>query len=349
LVGMAAAASLHGVDIGAAEVADWTVGPLVGVSIAAVLQRGLATLHREQGAGLRLGSYRLEEKLGEGGMGEVWRAIHPLLARKAAVKVIRPTLIDKDQHHSERRFEREARAIAALESPHTVRVYDFGITAEGRRFLAMELLDGFDLHALVKRFGPQPSDRAVAITIQVCHSLAEAHAVGLVHRDIKPANIMLCRRGADVDHVKVLDFGSVGRRTPSEVDPQLTGEHTLLGTPAYLAPEALQGPGAAVGKTDIYGLGCVAYWLLTGRHVFDFSSAMMQIAAHLKDRPEPPSAHGAEVPEPLERLVLACLEKDPEDRPTATALADKLRALPSADNWSVEAAQRWWRAPVAET
>ncbi|MCG8459318.1 MAG: serine/threonine protein kinase, partial [Holophagales bacterium] len=327
--------------------ADLSVGLLSGIAIAALVHRSLLTLRRETAAEVRFGSYRLRHKLGEGGMGEVWWAEHPLLARPAAVKVVRAAHLEGSPEQREvalARFHREARTIAALQSSHTVKLYDFGVSEDGTLFLAMEMLEGWNLRALVKRFGPQPVDRVREILLQMCDSLDEAHGLGLVHRDIKPANVMLCRGGRRADLVKVLDFGSVGpREAPPPGDAQLTATGTFLGTPAYLAPEVLGGGQVADARSDLYGVGCVAYWLLAGRPVFEYDSPVMQIAAHLRDVPEPPSARGPALPSGLEEVVLSCLAKDPADRPASAAeLARRLEALPSAGDWPAQRADAWW-------
>ena len=211
--------------------------------------------------GLPLGHYRLLEKLGEGGMGEVWRARHQLLARPCAVKLIRPDRLGGSRRDAAlERFRREARTIARLSSPNTVRLYDFGLSESGSLYFVMELLRGLDLYALVKDFGPLPPERVVSVLRQACRSLAEAHEAGLLHRDVKPHNLFLCRLGLECDVVKVLDFGLV-KSVGGEEDAQLTAEGTLTGTPAYMPPErAAGGPGDA--RSDIYALGCVAWWML---------------------------------------------------------------------------------------
>ena len=215
-----------------------------------------------------LGSYKLVERLGQGGMGEVWRAEHRLLARNAAVKLVRPEVLGgggpEDAQVIRRRFEREAQATAALGSPHTIRVFDYGVTDDGTFYYVMELLAGRDLESLVREFGPVQADRVVYLLRQVCHSLAEAHARGLVHRDIKPANIYVCRLGLEFDFVKVLDFGLVKVRQPrGQQALTATMEHTT-GTPAYMAPEIILGETNVDRRADVYALGCVAYYLLTG-------------------------------------------------------------------------------------
>jgi serine/threonine-protein kinase len=293
-----------------------------------------------------LGSYRLEEKLGEGGMGEVWRARHQMLARPAAVKLIRPTALGNGRVSDEavRRFEREAQVIARLRSPHTVDLFDFGVATDGAFYYAMELLDGLDVESLVRRFGPVPPERAVHLLRQVCHSLSEAHACGLVHRDIKPANVFLCRYGEEHDFVKVLDFGIVRTiREPDDASPLRTGENALQGTPAFMAPEQALG-GEVDGRADIYATGCLAYWLLTGQLVFTAETPMALVVQHAHARPAPPSSRtGHPVPAALDHLVLACLAKDPSERPqSARELLQRLSAVEGMSAWSEDRAREWW-------
>ncbi len=224
-----------------------------------------------------MGSYQLVELLGRGGMGEVWRAKHRLLARGAAIKLIRPELLGAGSHAEAynmlRRFEREAQATAALSSPHTIQVFDFGATADQTFYYVMELLDGRDLQSLVREFGPLPAARALFLLRQVCHSLAEAHARGLVHRDVTPSNIYVCRMGLDYDFVKVLDFGLVKFNGRRSLEPAESGRfHTTTGTPAFMAPEIILG--AEIDqRADVYAIGCVAYYLLTGQPVFEADDA----------------------------------------------------------------------------
>ena len=297
--------------------------------------------------GLPLGHYRLMEKIGEGGMGEVWRARHQLLARPCAIKLTRPELLDQSHREAAtERFRLEARSIARLSSPNTVRLYDFGVSETGSFYFVMELLSGMDLSSLVQRFGPLPPERAVHVLRQACRSLGEAHAAGLLHRDIKPHNLYLCRLGLELDVVKVLDFGLV--KSVSEGAAQLTTEGSLTGTPAYMPPERVIG-GAADERSDIYSLGCVAYWMLTGRPVF--TGEPMAVMIHHARTPVPPfsNAAGHPLPERLEQIVLACLEKAPERRPSsAVELWRQLGELTFATPWTPERAESWWREHLPE-
>jgi DNA-binding NtrC family response regulator len=292
--------------------------------------------------GVPLGLYRLMERLGEGGMGEVWRARHQLLARPCAVKVIRPDRLgESNREKAIERFRLEARTIARLTSPNTVRLFDFGVTETGSLYFVMELLEGLDLASLVQRFGPFPPERALVVLRQACRSLGEAHAAGLLHRDIKPHNLQLCRLGLDFDIVKVLDFGLA--KSLREGNADLTTDDILTGTPAYMPPERVQGADADE-RSDLYALGCVGYWMLTGRTVF-VGDPMAMMLRHVRDAPQPPSklAPGP-VPERLEQIVLACLEKLPARRPeSAMDLWHQLGDVTVATPWTAERAERWWR------
>jgi plasmid stabilization system protein ParE len=320
------------------------------VGMAYVGARVVYQLGSEVKRARELGSYSLEEKLGQGGMGEVWRARHRLLARPAAIKVIRPTLVGNGRNgvseEAVRRFEREAQVIARLRSPHTVNLFDFGIAADGAFYYAMELLDGLDADSLVRRFGPITPERVVYLLRQVCHSLSEAQSHGLVHRDIKPANIFLCRYGEEYDFVKVLDFGIVGTvRGGEDARDVQTRENAPPGTPAFMAPEQAMGP-EVDGRADIYAVGCVAYWLLTGQFVFTAETPMGLILKHAQTPPPPPSTRTERpIPRDLDDLVMACLAKDPADRPqTPRELSLRLAEIEGPDAWTQERAGKWWEA-----
>jgi eukaryotic-like serine/threonine-protein kinase len=321
----------------------WSV---LGTTLATITSRVTYGLRRQVAEANELGQYVLEEKIGGGGMGEVWRARHRLLIRPAAIKLIRPHT-SGDPELLLRRFEREARATAALKSPHTVQLYDFGATEDGRLYYVMELLDGLDLDTLVRQYGPLPAERVVHILRQVCSSLQDAHVNGLVHRDIKPANVVVSRAGTTFDFAKVLDFGLVKLDTArkGEDDPiTLTTEGSVGGTPAFMAPEVVLGVADTDHRVDLYALGCVAYWMLTGKLIFEGRSAV-EVMFHHAHTPAPKPSTRSELPisAPLEDLVVECLEKDPARRPaSAEAVSTRLDAVSLESAWTVERAERWW-------
>jgi len=321
-----------------------TVQSALAVLFAYLGARVIYGLGRQVAEARELGSYWLEKKLGEGGMGEVWRARHRMLARPAAIKLIRSPTQGEPSEEVRRRFEREAQVTAGLRSPHTVELFDFGVSAEGAFYYVMELLDGLDVDTLVRRFGPVPAERAVHILRQMCHSLSEAHGQGLVHRDIKPANIFLCRYGEERDFVKVLDFGLVSAGREHIGESVMTRENAVHGTPAFIAPEQALGRVDLDGRVDVYASGCVAYWLLTGQLVFEGRTHLEVITHHVHTLPLPPSAR-TELPIPaaLEQLVLSCLAKEPAGRPaSARELAARLSNVNGAAPWSEARAQDWW-------
>jgi serine/threonine-protein kinase len=296
-----------------------------------------------------MGSYRLIDILGRGGMGEVWRAQHRMLARPAAIKLIRPeTLGDRDEAGRSTiiaRFEREAQATASMCSPHTIDLFDFGVSDDGAFYYVMELLDGLDTETLITRFGPVPPERAIYLLQQVCDSLGEAHEAGLIHRDVKPANMYVCRYGREVDFVKVLDFGLVKhQREPEEADLKLTAEGAASGTPAYMAPEQVLGDSPIDGRTDIYSVGCLGYWLLSGHLVFEGETMMKTLMHHAHTEPTPPSAVSEiKIPPSLDRIILKCLEKKPANRfQTADELAEALAACDTKEQWTRSRAHHWW-------
>jgi serine/threonine-protein kinase len=325
----------------------------IAVAVALVTTRVIHRLGEKIQAARSVGNYHLVRQLGEGGMGQVWEATHRMLARPAAVKLISPAALGEHPTTARKlflRFEREAQATAQLQSPHTIGVYDFGVARDGSFYYVMELLDGLDLHSLVDQYGPQPPERVAHILIQVCHSLAEAHDRGLIHRDIKPANLYLCRYGLDTDFMKVLDFGLVKPRE-SEAEPRpdlrITQHQTITGTPGFIAPEAM-GDGPLDGRADLYAVGCVAYWMLTGREVFEQAALMAMLVAHAQQTPRPPSELVPEIPRDLERVVLDLLEKEPARRPqTAQLLAERLAALGLADRWTEERRRSFWEGRPA--
>ena len=315
--------------------------------VPATVIRGLG---RQVRKARELGSYTLEERLGVGGMGEVYRGTHRLLARPAALKLISPKVLNSGREDSSRivieRFRREAEAAATLRSPHTIELYDFGVADDGTFYYVMELLEGLDLEKLISKFGAVPPERAIHFLEQACESLGEAHMRGLVHRDLKPSNLFACRMGLEVDYVKVLDFGLV-KNTP-QVSPaeqvRLTAVDAISGTPAYMAPEMI-GESDSVGpQADVYALGCVGYWLLTGRFVFQAPNATAMLLRHLQQEPEAPSvAAPMKVPAALDALILECLAKDPGARPAnAVELGRRLRELSESSEWTVEMAEAWW-------
>jgi eukaryotic-like serine/threonine-protein kinase len=271
------------------------------------------------------------------------------LARPAAIKLMRPEQLGgsslERQSELHARFEREAQVTASLRSPHTVELYDFGVADNGAFYYVMEVLDGFDLETLVEQFGPVPPERAINLLLQVCDSLAEAHAEGLIHRDIKPANVYACRYGREVDFVKVLDFGLVksqGDERATELS--LTGDRHAGGTPAFMAPEQALGSGLIDGRSDIYAMGCLAYWLVTGQLVFTGRTAVETMLHHTQTKPVPPSKRTElQIPEALDQVILACLEKSPDDRPaTADALSARLASIETTESWTPELTRQWW-------
>jgi eukaryotic-like serine/threonine-protein kinase len=326
--------------------------------VAVVPARVLQRLGRRLREAQDLGSYHLVERLGTGGMGEVWRAEHRLLARDAAIKLVRPEVLGaRDENEARlmlKRFEREAQATAVLSSPHTIQVFDFGITQDGTFYYVMELLTGRDLESLVREFGPLSPSRVLYLLRQVCHSLADAHARGLVHRDIKPANIYVCRMGLEYDFAKVLDFGLVKVQARADRGRNATTlatlENTTPGTPAYMAPEIILGDSDVDRRADVYSLGCVAYFLLTGELVFEADTSMKMLMQHLHAQPVPPSQR-TELPLPreMDELILACLQKDPKRRPQdAGELYQIACQVRIRDEWNSDEAKRWWRAHLPQ-
>jgi serine/threonine-protein kinase len=322
--------------------------PYLLVAVMAYIgSRVVYSLGREVTRARELGGYQLVERLGAGGMGEVWRAKHYLLARPAAIKLVRPEFLGPDANHSreiQERFGREAQATASMRSPHTIALYDFGLAHDGTFYYVMELLDGFNLDTLVQRFGPLPAERAINLLIQVCDSLGEAHGEGLIHRDIKPANVYACRYGRDVDFVKVLDFGMVkSQRMGEDADTKITGDHAVFGTPAFMAPEQVLGH-SIDARTDLYALGCLGYWLVTGQMVFSGRTAMETMMQHAQAAPVPPSARTeVDVPAALDDLIMSCLAKNPDHRPaSADDVARALLSITTRTAWTAQSAHEWW-------
>jgi serine/threonine-protein kinase len=281
--------------------------------------------------------YRRLEKLAEGTMGALWLVQHRELDRIAALKEIKGTEVGAEDLA---RFKREAEVLSELRSAHTIHLYDYGVSESGQPYYVMEYLEGINLQSLVDKKGPLSVPRVVHILAQVCSSLEEAHDAGLVHRDIKPANIMLCHYGAEWDFVKLLDFGLV-KSEPKSDRASITRPAVVLGTPAYVAPESLKGSKFVDARADIYGLGAVAYYLLTGRLLFDHDQPVAMAKAHLLE-PAPHASERVSLPPALDRLIDDCLKKDPKDRPaSARALRERLQEIRLAP-WSQEQAKNLW-------
>jgi tRNA A-37 threonylcarbamoyl transferase component Bud32 len=310
--------------------------------ICTLLSHTIYGLRREVRRARQLGQYHLDERIASGGMGEVYRAHHAMLRRPTAVKLIRGENVGE---HALARFEQEAQATARLTHPNTVTVFDFGRTDDGVFYYAMEYLDGTDLQTLVEVTGPMPVGRAVAVMAQVASALAEAHAAGLIHRDIKPGNILLVERGGMADMAKVVDFGLVKDVEGDPTKEAAAEGGRIVGTPLYLSPEAIAQAETVDARSDLYALGCVAYFLLTGHHVFDGQTPMAVYSQHLAEDPVPPSERcEAPIPAMLERLVLDLLEKNPAYRPQA-AEEVRVRLLAAAEMvtpWDEHDAKRWW-------
>lgn len=330
--------------------------PFLCAAIAVVPARLIGRLGQAVKRAREIGAYRLGKLLGEGGMGQVYHATHQLLARPAAVKLIRPDNIKGVSSETARtameRFRREAAAAAALSSPHTIDLYDFGPTADGSFFYAMELLEGMSLEDMVKQFGPLPPERVVYFLRQACLSLAEAHQRNLIHRDIKPSNLYACRAGIEVDFLKVLDFGLVTESVPGNpADQQLTAADALTGTPAFMAPELALGDPDIDLRVDLYALGCSAYWLLTGDLPFFATNTVQMLFKQANEPPPTPSAKAKfPVSADVDRVVLACLAKAPNDRPRdALALIAMLDAIPFESPWTPERAVAWWHEHIPST
>jgi serine/threonine-protein kinase len=332
--------ALPGDAPGGAVVALWAaLWAVCAVVVATLTSRVIYGLREEVREARRLGQYTLEEKLGEGGMGAVYRASHAMLRRPTAVKLLPP---EKAGRAALERFEREVQLTARLSHPNTVAVFDYGRTPDGIFYYAMEYLDGTNLEELVREDGPQPPARVVHVLRQVASALVEAHGIGLVHRDVKPENILLCERGGVPAVAKVVDFGLV--KDLERGGAALSQADVVQGTPLYLSPEAITAPERVDARGDLYALGAVGYYFLTGRHVFSGATLVEVCSHHLHTRPEPPSTRlGRPVPPALEAILLACLEKDPEQRPaSALALRDALRQVPGVAEWSEDDARAWW-------
>ena len=341
---MAAASAYAGANVPGINLTafiDVTTWCIAAVAMMVVASRVIFGLRAEVDKVKRLGQYTLEGKLGEGGMGVVYRASHAMLRRPTAIKILRPETAGED---ALRRFEREVQLTASLSHPSTIAIFDYGRTPQGLFYYAMEYLDGLNLEQLVHTDGPQPPARVVHILRQVCGALGEAHAVGLIHRDVKPANIILSERGGMPDVAKVVDFGLVKSFETANVDPEMTSANVMVGTPLYMAPEAIGGNAALDGRSDLYALGAVGYFLLTGAPVFQAKNVVEIFAHHLHTPPEAPSVRtGSHIPEDLERVVLRCLAKRPHERyDSARALLQALDGCVEHSRWDSDRALRWW-------
>ena len=302
--------------------------------------RTISLLRRQVAEARQLGQYRLRRRIGSGGMGEVYLAEHQLLKRPCALKLIRPGAV-ADPNALER-FEREVQITATLSHPNTVEVFDYGRTEDGTYYYVMEYLPGLSLAELVERHGPLPPARAVYLLRQVCSALREAHAAGLIHRDVKPSNIFAARRGGMDDVAKLLDFGLV-RPVATPRAAHLSGEGQILGTPLFMSPEQATGGPVLDERSDIYSLGAVAYYLLTGRPPFDEGDGLRVLIAHARDTVVPPSLVRAGIPKDLESVVLRCLSKDPAERfPDAERLERALSKCACMGDWDQSHAARWW-------
>jgi hypothetical protein len=316
-------------------VALWCLDAAIPAALASSVIYGLRQQVRRVS---QLGQYTLEERIGEGGMGTVYRARHAMLRRPTAVKLLRP---ERTGEQALIRFEREVQLTSRLTHPNTVSIYDYGRTADGVFYYAMEYLDGLDLQRLVEVDGPQDPARVVHLLAQVCRALNEAHGLGLIHRDVKPANVILCEHGGVADVVKVVDFGLV--KTFGGTDATLSGTDVIVGTPHFLAPEAIRSGTSVDVRSDLYAVGAVGYFLIAGSYVFDGDSALEVCGHHLHTQPAPLSTRTTRrVPSELEDLILRCLAKNPEQRPqTALGLLQQLLAC-GIPAWTDEQARAWW-------
>ncbi len=312
----------------------------IGASLATYASFILNALRAELHEAKKFGQYQLRQKIGAGGMGEVYYAEHQLLKRPCALKLIKPEAGSDPVALA--RFEREVQSAARLSHPNTIEIFDYGHTDDGTFYYVMELLQGMSLEELVKRSGPLPPGRAIYLLRQACAGLAEAHGIGLVHRDLKPANIFVARRGGESDVAKILDFGLV-KLTQDDGAAALTADLTVSGTPSYMAPEQATATRDLDARADIYAMGAVAYFALTGRPPFQGESAFAVMMAHARDPVIPPSQIRPEIPADLEQVVLTCLEKKPDDRyPDARAMGRALSACGDASGWDADQADRWW-------
>jgi serine/threonine-protein kinase len=315
-----------------------SLGTIILTSLTSKTIFGLRERVREA---VRLGQYTLLEKIGEGGMGMVFKAQHAMLRRPTAIKLLPP---ERAGEHNLARFEREVQLTSSLTHPNTVSIYDYGRTSDGVLYYAMEYLDGIDLEGLVELDGHQPAGRVVHLLRQIAGALEEAHSVGLIHRDVKPANVLLTSRGGSADLVKVVDFGLV-KSIDDATDTAATGTNQILGTPLYMSPEAIARPTEVGPRSDLYALGALGYFLLTARAPFTGASAMEVCGHHLHTPPLPPHERlGTRGPTRLDQIVLACLEKKPDARPeSAAAVVRMLDGCADVPVWTPDEARAWWQ------
>ncbi len=310
----------------------------LGIAVAGFCVRAVWRKRRAGELPAKVGAYTLDRKLGEGGMGVVYKANHELLQRPAAIKLLAP---ERAGEESLKRFEREVQLTSQLTHPNTIAIYDFGRTSEGSFYYAMEYLDGLDLQTLVERHGPQDPARVAHLLAQLAGALVEAHGAGLIHRDVKPANVMVCERGGVLDVVKVLDFGLI-KQISGAAELTQTDVQRIVGTPLYLSPEALVAPESIDARSDLYAVGAVGYFLLTGVTPFSGKNVVEVCGHHLHSVPVPPSERlGAPLPRKLEALVLSCLAKAPDQRPASAAALQKA-LLELAAEWTQDSAADWW-------
>jgi len=328
------------------ELVALLVYPIVWMTVCSVVaifgSYRVSLLERRMQEAERLGQYRLQRHLGKGGMGDVYLAEHVLLKQPFAVKLLRSESVTDPRLLQ--RFEREVQAMARLEHWNTVEIYDYGHAADGAFYYVMEYLPGLTLEELVRAYGPVPPERVIHFLRQICAALSEAHRIGLMHRDVKPGNIIVCERAGIYDVAKLLDFGLV-KHVDAEADASLTVEGTVSGTPAYMSPEQSAGLDTVDARSDIYSLGCVAFYLLTGRTPFTNRTAMQLLVAHMHEVAPLVSSFRADVPPGLNSIVAKCLEKEPDARyPSADDLSRALSECETCGAWSLREAEAWWRA-----
>jgi len=341
-------ASLHGLGFGEMTAADVPTSVLLGVvpwwialtALAASASAVVYGLRKEMAKAAQLGQYTLTRKIGEGGMGMVFEAQHGMLKRPTAIKLLQPEKVGED---SLARFEREVRATSQLRNPSTITVFDYGRTPDGLFYYAMELVHGATLTEIVGLDGPMPPERAIHVLRRICDALNEAHLAGLVHRDVKPDNVLLAAQGGDYDVVKVVDFGLVKEVEAKGVG--VTHEGTIVGTPQFMPPEVIKGQRQPDARSDLYALGGLAFFLLTGEHAFVAESVIEVCSMHLSQEPDAPSKRlGQPLPDGLDALVLSLLAKEADGRPpSAAAVRDALSEIECDPPWTRERAQKWWR------